>query len=142
MTRASRTCALSPAFLALAWVALAPSAAAESCTKSRDYILTKGDLSKPAPIYYGLFKTCLETLTLSNMKDAFILNDGGVAAVPNNDALAATAGTLAEFCTRFPRATLHFVGHAELRQAENIARAVRISSATATSCATITGGGK
>jgi hypothetical protein len=135
MTAASRFAA---AVAALA--ALAGSAAAESCTKSRDYILASGDLQHPANAYQGLFKSCLETLNLSNVKDAFILSDGAVAAVPRNDTIGATAGTLAEFCTRFPRGVLHFVRHAELHQTANIARAVRLSSASATSCAKIVGG--
>ena len=62
--------------------ALAGSAAADSCTKSRDYILATGDLAHTASVYQNLFKTCLETLNLSNVKDAFILTDGVVAAMP------------------------------------------------------------
>jgi hypothetical protein len=125
---------------AAALTALAGSAAAESCTKSRDYILASGDLEHPVTAYQSLFKSCLETLNLSNVKDAFILSDGAVAAVPRNDTIGATAGTLAEFCMRFPHGVLHFVRRAELHQIVNIARAVRLSSASATSCAKIVGG--
>jgi len=126
---------------AFALAALAGSAAAESCTKSRDYILGAGDLAKPAGTYQILFKTCLETLNLSNIKDAFILKDGAVAAIPRNDTIGATAGTLSEFCTRFPRSTLRFVPRTDVRQTTDIARAVKLSSSEATSCSKITGAG-
>ncbi len=121
--------------------ALAGSAAADSCTKSRDYILATGDLAKPAGAYQNLFKTCLETLNLSNVKDAFILTDGAVAAIPRIDTIGATAGTLSEFCTRFPRSTLRFVSRGDVRQTADIARAVKLSSSGATPCSKITGAG-
>jgi hypothetical protein len=126
---------------AFALAALAGAAAAESCTKSRDYILATGDLAHPASAYQNLFKTCLETLNLSNVKDAFILTDGAVAAIPRNDTIGATAGTLSEFCTRFPRSTLRFVPRTDVRQTTDIARAVKLSSFGATSCSKITGAG-
>jgi hypothetical protein len=123
----------------LALIAAGP-AHAESCTKSRDYILTNGG-TQPSSAYQSLYKTCLETLRFSNVKDAFILTDGAVAVVPRNDAIGATAGTLAEFCTRFPRSTVHFVERAQLRQVADIGRAVRMSSSTSTPCSKITGSG-
>jgi hypothetical protein len=126
---------------AVALAALGGAAAAESCTKSRDYILATGDLAHPASAYQNLFKTCLETLNLSNVKDAFILTDGAVAAIPRNDTIAATAGTLSEFCTRFPRSTLRFVPRTDVRQTADIARAVKLSSSGATSCSKMTGAG-
>jgi hypothetical protein len=133
---------MKPAFWIGASLALiaAGSAHAESCTKSRDYILTNGG-TQPTSAYQSLYRTCLETLRFSNVKDAFILTDGAVAVVPRNSALGATAGTLTEFCTRFPRSTVHFVERAQVRQVADIGRAVRMSSSSSTPCSKITGSG-
>ena len=57
---------------------------AENCTRSRDYILDglAGDLPKPPKTYQDLFKACIETLGLPNVKDAYILKDGAIAISP------------------------------------------------------------
>jgi hypothetical protein len=125
--------------IAFTMAVLAEPAAAESGTRSRDYVFAAGGLSRSASVYQNLFRTCVATLGLPNVKDAFILADGAVAAVPAIDSVGATAGTLAEFCMRFPRATLHFVEHTELRHTADIGRAVRLSSSTSTSCPKILG---
>ncbi|MDB5599789.1 MAG: hypothetical protein JWN71_1833 [Xanthobacteraceae bacterium] len=119
-----------------------PSAAqADSCGKSRDYILENAsDLPQKPQVYQQLFKNCLETLQLSNVKDAFILQTGAIAVIPRNDSLSATASTLAQFCTRFPKGNLHFIGRKVQAQAASISRAVRLSTQS-TPCQKISGGG-
>jgi hypothetical protein len=126
------------AFVSLA--ALSGAAQAESCTRTREYIFDNPvDLPQKTEVYRTLFKNCLETLTFSNVKDAFILKDGSLAVIPRNDSLNATAGTLAQFCRRFPRGTLHFVPAKEARKAANTAIAVTMSSTRATPCEKIMG---
>ena len=114
---------------------------AESCTRSREYILTDnaGELPRQPASYQTLFKVCLDTLMLPNVRDAFILKDGGIAVVPRIDEVGATASTLAQFCTRYPQGTLRFITRGELPMTANIGRAVQISSGGATSCRKITG---
>ncbi|MGD9844821.1 MAG: hypothetical protein AB7O60_06835 [Variibacter sp.] len=123
-----------------ALVALSGAAQAESCTRTREYIFDNAfDLPQKTEVYRTLFKNCLETLTFSNVKDAFILKDGSLAVIPRNDSLNATAGTLAQFCRRFPRGTLHFVPAKDARKAANTALAVTMSSTRATPCEKIVG---
>jgi hypothetical protein len=114
---------------------------AESCTRSREYILTDnaGELPRQPASYQTLFKVCLDTLMLPNVRDAFILKDGGIAVVPRIDEVGATASTLAQFCTRYPQGTLRFITRGELPMTANTGRAVQISSGGATSCRKITG---
>jgi len=87
------------------------SSSAESCSKSRDYILAGfvGALSGPAELFRESFKICLEALTLVNVQDAFVLRDGSIAIVPVRNTTFATAQTLAQFCQRFPKGTVHFL---------------------------------
>jgi len=123
---------------------LSPSpAAADNCSASYEYIRDSGanDLPQPLRAYRSLLQMCMDTLSLSNVKDAFILKSGAIAVVPRTDGMAATAGTLAQFCERFPRGTLHVIGRDELPQTKRIARAVGLSSAHATPCREISGGG-
>jgi hypothetical protein len=119
----------------------ATQAQAESCTRSREYILadSTGDLQRQPSAYQQLFKICLETLMMSNVRDAFILKDGGIAVVPTIDDVKTTANTLAQFCQRYPGATLRFIRRGEIPIIASIGRAVQISSGSATSCRTITG---
>ena len=121
-------------------LAAAP-AQAESCTRSREYILTDsaGALPQQPAAYQKLFKICLDTLAMSNVRDAFILQDGGIAVVPKADDIATTANTLSQFCRRYPQATLRFIARGELAMTANMGRATRISSSSATSCRKITG---
>jgi hypothetical protein len=120
----------------------AGSAQAESCTRSREYILsdTAAELPQQPSSYQTLFKVCLDTLMLSNVRDAFILIDGGIAVVPKADDLTSTANTLAQFCRRNPHSTLHFVTRGELAMTVNVGRAVKISSTGSTPCQKIMGG--
>jgi hypothetical protein len=127
--------------IGLGCVVLAGTAHADSCGKSRDYILENAaELPQKPQVYQELFKDCLETLQLSNVKDAFILQAGAIAVIPRNDSVSATASTLAQFCTRFPRGNLHFIGRKIQAQAASISRAVRLSTQS-TPCEKISGGG-
>ena len=76
---------------------------------------------------------------MSNVKDAFVLKDGGIGAIPKQDTVAATAATLSRFCDAYPRATLHFLTKRELVKVASIASIVRISSTSSTSCQKIKG---
>lgn len=125
----------------LGFMICAGAAHADSCAKTRDYILASADLPQRPQIYRDLFKMCVEALTFSNVKDAFLLKAGALAVVPKIDSVAATASTLSQFCTRFPRGTLHFVDRQELREAASTAQAVRISPGASTPCEKIVGRG-
>lgn len=118
-------------------------AQADSCAKSRDYILANasGDLPRRSKSYQELYKSCLQTLQLPNVKDAYVLKSGAIAVLPRNDSVPATAGTLAQFCTRFPQQTLRFITRKEKRVVNNIARVVQLSTSQSTPCQKISGGG-
>lgn len=124
-------------FLALA----ANTARAESCSRSREYLLgnLSGDLRLTPRAYEDLFKTCLATAAMANVKDAYILKDGGIAVIAKQDSVAATAATLSQFCDAYPRATLHFLTRKELLQIKSIVSVIKISSTSSTSCRTIKG---
>ena len=79
-------------FLALA----AGNARADNCGKSRDYLFANldGDLTLPPKAYEDLFKICTAVIAMSNVRDAYILRDGGIAVVAKQDSVAATAATL------------------------------------------------
>jgi hypothetical protein len=77
---------------------------------------------------------------MTNVRDAFILKDGGVAVIPKQNSITATAATLSEFCRAYPRSILHFLTRGEVAQIKSIANAVAVSSKSSTSCQTITGG--
>lgn len=117
------------------------SAQAESCTKSRDLLLSNlgGDLMQPPQTYQGLFKICLATISMSNVKDAYVLRDGGIAVIPKQDNVAATAATLSAFCDAYPRGTLRFLSRKDLLQANSIGHIVKMSSTSATPCRKIKG---
>jgi hypothetical protein len=121
--------------------AAAPRANAESCTRSREYILTdsSAELPRQPSAYQLLFKICLNTLTMSNVRDAFILRDGAIAIVPTIDNITATADTLAQFCRRYPSGVARFITRGELPLIASMGRAVDISSGSATSCARVVG---
>lgn len=112
---------------------------AESCTKSRDYILDglAGDLPKPPKTYQDLFKTCIETLNLPNVKDASILKDGAIAISTKRNTVLATAETLSQFCRRFPWRTARFLTLREQQMHPTVGLLVMMSSAGATPCQAI-----
>jgi len=124
-------------------IGLAGPVSAESCSKSRDYILEglAGDLSEPAARYRDLFKVCVETLTLANVRDAYLLKDGGIAIVPSRESVFATAEVLSQFCQRFPKRTARFLTQQENGKFGSVGRVVMMTSATATSCKEIRGNG-
>lgn len=127
---------------ALALIVLtSQSAHAENCSKSRDYLLGSraGELLQPPQAYQNLFKICLATTQMSNVKDAVILRDGGIAVIPKQDGMAATAATLSTFCDAYPRATLRFLSRKDLAQGVSIGRLVQMSSTAATPCRKIKG---
>ncbi len=113
---------------------------AESCTRSREYILEglAGDLRVSPAKYKQLYGVCMKTLALSNVKDAYILRDGGIAIVPARDTIFATAETLAEFCRLFPNNVARFVSRRE-RRSRQVALIVTSSSARATPCRQLLG---
>jgi len=115
------------------------SAAAESCTRSSEYILDglAGDLTRPAAAYRDLLKTCMETLSLPNVDDAYVMKDGGIAIKSKRNTVAATAGTLAHFCQQFPKAVARFLTAKEQRKKPTIGMVVMLSSAEAAPCSKI-----
>ena len=124
------------------FLAFASNAArAENCGKSREYLLgnLSGHLALPPRAYEDLFKTCLAAAAMANVKDAYILKDGGIAVVAKQDSVAATAATLSQFCDANPQATLHFLTRKELLQIKSIANVIKISSTSSTSCRKIKG---
>lgn len=129
-----------PFMIALMVLLVCP-AYADSCGKSREYLLggLGGDLTLSPTEYDNLFKRCLATAAMSNVRDAYILRDGGIAAVPKQDTIAATAATLSQFCEAYPRATLHFLTKRERIQDKSLADIIRISSTSSTSCQKIRG---
>jgi hypothetical protein len=118
-------------------------ALADNCSKSRDYILERAydDLPRRPRSYQELYQSCLHSLQLPNVKDAFVLKSGAVAVLPRDDSVAATAGTLARFCTRFPRQTLRFITRREARRANNVAYVVQLGTSQSTPCQKIVSGG-
>jgi hypothetical protein len=121
--------------------ALATAAHADSCERTRDYLLggLAGELPQAPQSYKHLFGICTATADLANVKDAFILKDGGIGVIAKNDGIAATAATLSDFCRRFPRATLRFISRKDQQRAKTIAQVVTIASGGATSCRKIQG---
>jgi hypothetical protein len=116
--------------------------AADSCARSRDYILDglAGELTKPSRTYQELFRTCTETLTLPNVKDAYILKAGLIAIDPQRNTVMATASTLAQFCRRFPHGTARIFTPREQRQAKTIGLVVMMPAFTAKPCQAIRSG--
>ena len=114
---------------------------AENCGKSREYLLGSlaGELPMPPQSYEATFKTCIAAAAMSNVKDAYMLKDGGIAVIPKQDSISATAATLSQFCNAFPRATLRFISRKEQALSKSTLAIVRMSSGSATSCKKIKG---
>jgi hypothetical protein len=129
------------AFVAIFLAVAAEPAFADNCDKSRTYLLggLGGDLLRPPREYDNLFKQCVATAAMANVKDAYVLRDGGIAVLPKQDTVAATAATLSQFCDAYPRATLHFLTRRERTEDKSLADIVRISSTSSTSCQKIKG---
>ena len=113
----------------------------ENCRKSREYLLGTpgGDLSLTPQAYNDLFKTCVTTSAMPNVKDAYMLRDGGIAVVPKQDSVAATAGTLAQFCDAYPRGVLRFISRKEKLSIRSVTDVARMSSTASTPCKKIKG---
>src|SRR5271154_5664384 len=116
-------------------------ARADNCSKSREYLLggLGGDLALPPQAYENLFKICTATSAMANVRDAYILNDGGIAVVPKQDNVAATAATLSQFCDSNPKATLRFLTRKDMLFANTLGSIVQMSSTPSTSCQKIKG---
>jgi hypothetical protein len=116
-------------------------ACAENCGKSREYLLggLGGDLALPPQAYENSFKICIAASAMANVKDAYILNDGGIAVIPKQDTVAATAATLSQFCDGNPKATLRFLTRKDVLFANTLGSIVRMSSTSSTSCQKIKG---
>ncbi|MBU6462970.1 MAG: hypothetical protein KGL35_32730 [Bradyrhizobium sp.] len=114
---------------------------ADNCEKSRSYLLgaLSGELTLSPKEYDALFRRCLATAAMTNVKDAYMLKDGGIAVIPKQDTVVATAATLSEFCQAYPRATLHFVTKRERTDDKSIADIIGISSTSSRSCQKIKG---
>jgi hypothetical protein len=130
-----------PVFVAILVALASTPAYADSCEKSRTYLLggLGGDLMRPPGDYDNLFKQCVATAAMANVKDAYVLQDGGIAVIPKQDTVAATAATLSQFCDTYPRSTLHFLTRRERAADKSLADIVRISSTSSTSCPKIKG---
>jgi hypothetical protein len=127
---------------ALVAAVVSEAARAESCSKSRDYLLTEAaDLPQRPSVYQTLYRNCMDTLELPNVQDAFVLKVGAIAVIPKRDTVAATASTLAQFCERFPRGTLHFIQRKDRALAARMSKAVLMTAVNPTPCERIKGGG-
>lgn len=93
----------------------------------------------PPQAYQNLFKVCLATAAMTNVKDAFILKDGGIGVVPKQDSVAATAGTLSSFCNAYPRGTLRFITRKDQKLGLSVSHVVKLSSTSSTPCKVIKG---
>ena len=129
------------ALIAFLLALAANNARAENCGRSREYLLgnLSGELALPPKAYDDLFRTCMAAATMANVKDAYILRDGGIAVIPKQDNVAATAATLSQFCDSYPKSTLHFLTRKEMLQVKSIVDVIRISSTSSTPCQKIKG---
>lgn len=131
------------AFVAIFLVLAGNAAWAEgdNCRRSREYLLGSlgGDLTLPPQAYNDLFKICTAAMIMPNVKDAYVLKDGGIAVVAKQDSVSATAATLSRFCDAYPRVTLRFLTRKELLLARSVGIIVQISSTNSTSCKKIKG---
>jgi hypothetical protein len=116
-------------------------ARADNCGRSFEYIMngSAGDVAQTSATYRGLLDICTQTLKMSNVKDAYVLKDGGIAVVPKDNSVAATASTLAEFCEANPRKTLRFLTKKEMRGQPTTGLVVSLSSNGLASCPQIRG---
>jgi hypothetical protein len=114
---------------------------AENCGRSREYLLGNlgSDLALPPKAYEDLFKTCMAAAAMANVKDAYILRDGGIGVIPKHNSVAATAATLSQFCDSYPKATLHFLTPKEMLQVKSIVNVIKMPSTSSTPCQKIKG---
>ena len=125
--------------LALATGAARPDS--ENCRKSREYLLRTpvGDQALTPQAYNDLFKVCITTSAMPNVKDAYMLRDGGIAVIPKRDSVSATAATLAQFCDAHPHGVLRFITRKEKLVIRSVTDVARMSSTASTPCKKIKG---
>lgn len=113
----------------------------ENCRKSREYLLGTpgGDRALTPQAYNDLFKVCIATSAMPNVKEAYILRDGGIAVLPKQDSISATAATLAQFCDAYPHAALRFITRKEKLAIRSVATIAQMSSTSSTPCKKIKG---
>jgi hypothetical protein len=113
----------------------------DNCRRSREYLLGSlgGDTTLPPQAYNDLFKICMATVALPNIRDAYILKDGGIAVVAKQDSVPATAATLSQFCDAYPHGVLRFLTRKEMLQAKSVVSIVQMSSTSSTPCKKIKG---
>ncbi|MBY0380673.1 MAG: hypothetical protein K2W78_01970 [Xanthobacteraceae bacterium] len=109
--------------------------------KSREYLFggLAGTLPMPSAAYTDRIKTCQAAAAMPNVKDAYILRDGGIAVVPKQNTISATAATLSQFCDTYPTSTLRFLSQKDLLLNRSLPDIVRISSTSATTCKKVKG---
>ena len=78
-------------------------------------------------------------MEIENVRDAYLLRDGGIAIVPKKAGVMATAQTLSAFCRKFPRASVRFVTPGEQRRGLAPGLVVLISSTGGQSCPDLLG---
>jgi hypothetical protein len=76
---------------------------------------------------------------MANVREAYLLRDGGIAVIPKNYSVFATASTLAEFCRKFPNNTLRFISRKEVQHGLTTGLVVTLPSANSTACQKIMG---
>ena len=98
-----------------------------------------GDLTLTPQTYNDLFKVCIATSAMANVKDAYMLRDGGIAVIPKQDSIPATAATLAQFCDAHPHGVLRFITAKEKLVIRSVTDVARMSSTASTPCKKIKG---
>ncbi|WP_245310227.1 hypothetical protein [Bradyrhizobium jicamae] len=113
----------------------------ENCRKSREYLMATpgGDQALTPQAYNDLFRICIATTAMPNVKDAYILKDGGIAVIPKQDSVPATASTLAQFCDTYPHGVLRFITRKEKLSIRSVTDVARMSSTSSTPCKKIKG---
>jgi len=113
----------------------------DNCRRSREYLLgsLSGDAMLTPQAYNGLFKICMAAIAMPNVRDAYILKDGGIAVIAKQDSVPATAATLSKFCDAYPHGVLRFLTRKEMLQAKSVVSIVQMSSTSSTPCKKIKG---
>ena len=122
-------------------VVVCQGASAQGCMRSLDTILDggRGSLPLSAQSYRQSYKTCLQTLALGNVQEAYVLLDGGIAVIPQRAGVLATAETLSAFCRMFPKGRLRFILRRDLMQRPSVGMIVMLSSQDGPSCSRLLG---
>lgn len=118
-----------------------PAMAGDNCLKSREYLFggLAGTLPMPTTAYTDRLRICQAAALMPNVKDAYILKDGGIAVVAKQNTVPATAATLSQFCDTYPTSTLRFLSKKDITLNRSLSDIVRISSTSATPCKRLKG---